>query len=118
MEHGRQGWTVQAPKAGLIVNGHKRSQGTAKPLKVEVKSPRLCWDSTSKRWYLNFQAVRLQELDLLVLGVLTRSGAELREYNTSTRVYMCTQRKATHVTGMTLRTYSLRARGMADACTH
>eukprot|EP00971_Amphidinium_carterae_P223343 4431623-Amphidinium_carterae.1 len=95
IEHGRRGWTVQDPEAGLDVNGHKRGQGTAandyratrtgtaSPVKVEVKSSRVCWDSSRKRWYLTFQGVKLQQFELLVLGVLTPSRAELWEYSTS-----------------------------------
>eukprot|EP00971_Amphidinium_carterae_P281987 5597782-Amphidinium_carterae.1 len=92
VEHGRRGWTIQDAEAGLDVSGHKRGQGqgaddfratrrgAAKTLKVEVKSAKPCWDSTRKCWCLSFQAVKLQEFDALVLGVLTPSGAELWEH--------------------------------------
>eukprot|EP00971_Amphidinium_carterae_P122775 2430499-Amphidinium_carterae.1 len=57
-------------------------------LKVEVKSARLSWDKGVRRWSVNFQGVKLDQLDVLVLGVLLPSGAQLWEYDCSQARYL------------------------------
>eukprot|EP00971_Amphidinium_carterae_P221998 4407097-Amphidinium_carterae.1 len=110
LEHARQGWVVEDAVGGLSVAGYGRGVHSAEydytirvhregtPHKVEVKSSRLCWDRASKRWQVIFYGVKLEELNVLVLGVLLPSGAQLWKYDISCCNYMSTLGKSTDIT--------------------
>eukprot|EP00971_Amphidinium_carterae_P293408 5825376-Amphidinium_carterae.1 len=109
--HERQGWLVEGTAGGLTVKGHSRGAYRAEcdymircpedgtQLRVEVKSSSLLWNKGSKTWYLLFSGVKLDQLDVLMLGVLLPSGAALWEYDLRKEDYLYTTGKRTDTEG-------------------
>ena len=114
---------ISDPQPGQCCNGNRRGRHQAEydflmgGRRVEVKSTRLVWDSTHRRWGVQFQAVKMSgaerneaAFDDLYLVIASPVGLHLIKHDLSTGVCKCG--KATALIGHRVQVYA----GRSSAC--